>query len=287
MKTLSNSIEDIRNYIFLELKNKYSYNEIKSLINILFEEYCNINSAHLLAFPQEKINESELLNIVLATQQLKKEKPIQQILKKACFYNLCLNINENVLIPRPETEELCQNIVSLEKQYDNLNIIDLCTGSGCIALALKKHLPQSTIFAMDVSLQALFLAKQNSEKLNLEVNFMQGNLLENFDTTWQNFDVIVSNPPYIMEREKVEMKNNVLNYEPEIALFVKDANPLIFYQKIKEFAQKRLKKQGRLYLEINENLASETLSLFSDIEYIKELKQDIFGKNRFIFLKKK
>lgn len=287
MKTKSNSIEDIKDYIFSELKSKYSYNEIKSLTNVLFEEYCKLNSAHLLAFPKETINESELLNIVLATEQLKKEKPIQQILKKTYFYNLCLDINENVLIPRPETEELCQYIVALEKQNENINIIDLCTGSGCIALSLKNNIPKSTVFAMDVSSHALLLAKQNSKKLHLDIHFMQANLLADFDTPQQDFDIIVSNPPYIMDREKNEMKNNVLKYEPQIALFVEDANPLVFYQKIKEFAQKRLKKQGRIYLEINENLSLQTLNLFSDTEYIKELKQDVFGKNRFIFLKKK
>ncbi|MDO5759971.1 MAG: peptide chain release factor N(5)-glutamine methyltransferase [Bacteroidota bacterium] len=286
MKTKSNSIKDIREYIFVELQKKYSADEIKSLTNILFEEYCKINSAHLLAFAEEKINESELLNIVLATEQLKKEKPIQQILKKTYFYNLCININENVLIPRQETEELCHKIVALEQKLSPNNIIDLCTGSGCIALALKNNLPKSKVFAMDVSCPALLLAKQNGKQLDLDINFVQGDLLGDFDIE-QKFDVIVSNPPYVMQKEKILMKNNVLKYEPNIALFVEDENPLVFYQKIKEFAQKHLKSKGRLYLEINENLSIETSNLFSDTEYIKEIKQDVFGKERFIFLEKK
>lgn len=282
----SNSISDIQTYIQAELKNKYTKSEIRSLTNILFEEYGNIDSAHLLAFGQETVNESALLNIVLATEQLKKEKPIQQILRKTYFCDLCFDINEHVLIPRPETEELCKYIIDYEKKFKHSNIIDLCTGSGCIALSIKKYLNDCTVYAMDVSSTALDLAKRNSNKLLLKVIFVQGDLLQDFDLPI-NFDVIVSNPPYVMQKERREMKNNVLKYEPEIALFVEDGNPLIFYQKIEQFAQKRLNGKGRIYLEVNENLTEETLNLFSDKEYIKRIKTDIFGKKRFALLEKK
>ncbi len=288
MKTRSNKIKDIKDYVLEELKNKYSKTEINSLISILFEEYTGLNTAHILAFEQDYVNESELLKIVLATEQLKKEKPIQQILGYAEFCGLKIKVDENVLIPRPETEELCYKIVEQEKSNENkkLRIIDLCCGSACIALSLKKHLPQAEVFAMDVSSKALKIAQENINNLGLEIKLLQGDLLNGFNIE-QDFDIIVSNPPYIMQKEKADMHNNVLKYEPSIALFVEDEKPLIFYEKISSFAQKHLSKQGRVYLEINENLGNKTLSLFSEKEYLGQVKKDIFNKDRFIFLKKK
>lgn len=288
MKTRSNKIKDIKDYILEELRNKYSKTEINSLIAILFEEYAGLNSAHILAFEEDYINESELLKIVLATEQLKKEKPIQQILGYKEFCGLRLKVNENVLIPRPETEELCYKIIEQEKENESkkLRIIDLCCGSACIALSLKKYLPNAKVYAMDISTKALEIAKENISNSDLEIKLLQGDLLNGFDVD-QDFDIVVSNPPYIMQKEKVNMQNNVLKYEPSIALFVEDEKPLLFYEKINEFCKKRLSKNGRVYLEINENLGINTLSLFSEKEYIEQVIKDIFGKDRFIFLKKK
>ncbi len=288
MKTRSNKIKDIKDYILEELRNKYSKTEINSLIAILFEEYAGLNSAHILAFEEDYINESELLKIVLATEQLKKEKPIQQILGYKEFCGLRLKVNENVLIPRPETEELCYKIIEQEKENESkkLRIIDLCCGSACIALSLKKYLPNAKVYAMDISTKALEIAKENISNSGLEIKLLQGDLLNGFDID-QDFDIVVSNPPYIMQKEKVNMQNNVLKYEPSVALFVEDEKPLLFYEKINEFCKKRLSKNGRVYLEINENLGTNTLSLFSEKEYIEQVIKDIFGKDRFIFLKKK
>lgn len=285
MKTKSNRIEDIIEYIYKELKNKYQDNEIKSFVNILFEHFAQLNSAHLMAFPQETINESSLLNIVLATQELKKHKPIQQIIGKVDFLNISLDVNENVLIPRPETEELCQTIIQ-ENQEKNLDIIDLCSGSGCISLSLAKNIDKSKVLGVDISQEALSVARKNNENLGLDVQYMEANILENFDID-KKFDIIVSNPPYVMNKEKELIKKNVLYYEPHLALFVEDENPLIFYKAIAEFAKKHLKSGGKIYLEINENLAQETLDIFTDVQYVKKIIKDLFGKDRFIFLEKK
>jgi len=290
MKTKSNKIKDILDYILEELKNVYSPQEIKSLTRILFEEYANMDLAHLLAFAEEYINESELLNIVLATEKLKKHTPIQYILSYTDFCSLHIDLSKDVLIPRPETEELTMKIIANNKDKKQLNIIDLCTGSGCIALALNRFLTNSKVIGVDVSSAAIEIAKTNNKNLNLNVNFLLFDLLRDdlsFFATMQPFDLIVSNPPYVMNKEKEQMQRNVLNYEPHLALFVNDENPLIFYEKIVFFAQKYLKNGGKMYLEINNSLSSQTFSLFPQKEFIASVEKDIFGKDRYIFLQKK
>ncbi|MBQ9254806.1 MAG: peptide chain release factor N(5)-glutamine methyltransferase [Bacteroidales bacterium] len=286
MKTKSNRIGDIKKFIHNELKNKYSNEEIKSFTNILFSSFANLSSAHITAFEQETINESELLKIYLAVEDLKKYKPIQYIIGKVEFLNIDIEVNENVLIPRPETEELCQYIIQENKDKE-VKIVDLCSGSGCISLALAYNIKKSKVYGVDVSLKALELAKKNANNLKLNVIYRQNDILdEGFDIE-EDFDIIVSNPPYVRELEKKQMSENVLNYEPHLALFVKDENPLIFYEKIAQFAQKRLKKGGKIYLEVNNFLASETIALFSEKEYVRRIVKDIFDKDRFIFLEKK
>ena len=306
MKTKSNKIEDIITYINNELKNKYPYNEIKAFVNILFKEYTGMNSAHLLAFGRDTINESSLLNIVLATEKLKKYVPVQYILGHTEFCGLDIKLTPDVLIPRPETEELTQMIIE-ENKAEKLNILDLCSGSGCIALSLCRFIKNSNVFAVDISEKALQTAEENNCRLGLNVRFACMDLLtdENLDLLFADnelmtensvngssktnlkFDIIVSNPPYVMDKEKVMMSENVLNYEPPLALFVKDENPLIFYEKIAVIAEKYLKSGGKIYLEVNENLANETVALFSQKEYFAEIRKDIYAKNRFIFLQKK
>lgn len=290
MKTKSNKIKDVLSYIDNELKNVYPKEEITAFKNILFDEYADMNSAHLLAFMDDYINESSLLRIVLATEKLKKQVPIQYILHHTQFLDLNISLTTDVLIPRPETEELVSKIITENKQRENLNIIDLCTGSGCIGLALNKFLKDSKVMALDVSPAALEVVKKNNKELGLVVETMLFDLLnDDFSRfeTMQPFDIIVSNPPYVMNKEKKEMQKNVLNYEPHLALFVKDENPLVFYKKIAFFAQKFLKKGGKVYLEINNSLSSQTLALFSQTEFIARIEKDIFDKERFIFLEKK
>ena len=289
MKTKSNKIGDIVKYIHNELKNKYSKDEIQSFINILFEHFASINSAHILAFPDETINESELLNIYLATEDLRKYRPIQYIIGEVDFLNIHIKINEQALIPRPETEELVQYIIDdcNKEKSENLNILDLCSGSGCISLALAKNFPNAEVTGIDISKDAIMLATENAEKLQLNnAYFIEKDLLNTDFNLEEKYDIIVSNPPYVRESERIEIKNNVLDYEPWLALFVKDENPLIFYKKIEEISRKYLKNKRKIYLECNNFLAKQTEALFSQKEYFTEIKQDIFGKDRFIFIEK-
>lgn len=286
MKTKSNSIKDIKDYIYNELKNKYSNNEIIAFINILFKQYADLDSAHLLAFEDETINESSLLDIVLATQRLRKYEPIQYIIGEVEFLNVKLKVNNSVLIPRSETEQLTSMIIQ-ENKAKALQIIDVCCGSGCISLALKKNLPSTNVIGVDISQEALKVAKTNAMNNHIDVDFQYFDILNNEYISDIQYDIIVSNPPYVRQKEKTMMQKNVLDYEPPIALYVEDDNPLIFYKSLNVFAQKQLKKGGKMYLEINEYLSSQTMVLFSDLQFIKEIKKDIYDKERFIFLQKK
>ena len=215
-------------------------------------------------------------------QQLLLHKPIQQIVGYCWFANCKFIVDENVLIPRPETEELITHIIT-ENKNKQLNILDIGTGSGCIAIAVKKQLPNATITAIDISQKALDIARQNANNLNVDITFIELDFLD--ESNWNSlpaFDIIVSNPPYIKEDEKQEMSNNVLLHEPHLALFVPNNNALLFYKKIKKFSQNKLKKNGVIWLEINENLSDETADLFNLLGYKTEIKTDMQGKKRMI-----
>jgi release factor glutamine methyltransferase len=218
-------------------------------------------------------------------EQLKKEIPIQYILGVTHFYGLEFEVNSAVLIPRPETEELVDWIVQKSKiknQKSKIKILDIGTGSGCIAIALAKNLPNAQVFALDVSEKALATAKKNAEKNQVQLSFIHQSILETEDLA-QEFDIIVSNPPYVRELEKHEIKNNVLDNEPHLALFVEDNDALIFYRKIAQLAQKNLKSEGQLYFEINQYLGKETLNLLLEMGFKNcELRQDIYGNDRMI-----
>jgi release factor glutamine methyltransferase len=216
-------------------------------------------------------------------EQLKLEIPIQYLLGKTSFYGLDFEVNENVLIPRPETEELVDWI--LERQQPtgngrNLKILDIGTGSGCIAISLAKNLPNAQVFAIDVSEKALATAKKNAESNAVKVTFISRNILDAEDLE-QEFDIIVSNPPYVRNLEKEEIKKNVLEHEPHLALFVEDNDALIFYRKIAELAQKNLSNSGELYFEINQYLGKEMVDLLEGMNFKNiELRKDIYGNDR-------
>jgi release factor glutamine methyltransferase len=201
------------------------------------------------------------------------------------FYGLEFEVNSAVLIPRPETEELVDWIVQKSKiknQKSKIKILDIGTGSGCIAIALAKNLPNAQVFALDVSEQALATAKTNAELNQVTIQFLHQSILET-ENLCQQFDVIVSNPPYVRELEKQEIKKNVLDNEPHLALFVEDNDALIFYRKIAQLAQKNLNPQGQLYFEINQYLGQEMLDLLREMGFKNsELRQDIYGNDRMI-----
>ncbi|MDB2336620.1 peptide chain release factor N(5)-glutamine methyltransferase, partial [Flavobacteriaceae bacterium] len=226
-----------------------------------------------------------------STKLLEQEIPIQYILGKTEFYGFPFILNEHVLIPRPETEELIssilENVLKTRSFHTNANekqlkILDIGTGSGCIPISLKKSLPFAEITAIDVSNEALTIAKKNAVLNKVDINLTQQDIL-NTTSLNQLYDVIVSNPPYVRESEKKEIKNNVLNNEPHMALFVEDNNPLVFYNKIAELAKNHLTKNGTLFFEINQYLGKETVELIKLKGFNKiQLKKDIFGRDRII-----
>lgn len=278
MKIASNKIKDILRFFRKELKDSYENDELETIIVFCFEKFLNLNRAELISKMENTVSESELLKFNFAIKDLKKNKPIQYILGEADFYRLKFKVNEHVLIPRPETEELVHLIIQ-ENKNTSPSIIDIGTGSGCIPIALKKNIPSAKISAIDISEQALKVSRDNAKLNGVEIEFISDNIL-NPRSKIQNpesfFDIIVSNPPYICISEKEKMHKNVLEYEPHIALFVNDNDPLLFYKAICDFALLHLNENGVIYLEINQSLSSETNNLlenkgFKNIELIKDL----------------
>ena len=224
-------------------------------------------------FVKDEINE--------ILERLKKEEPIQYLTGECRFHGMDMIIEPGVLIPRPETEELVDLIIDQNKNKIDLNILDLCTGSGCIALALARNLPFSTVTAVDFSDVALKVGEKNSKKLKTKVNFLKADIFE--WTTEEKYDIIVSNPPYVMDSEALKMDRNVLDYEPHEALFVRDENPLQYYKRIVEIAKESLKKNGRLYFEINPLTAIQLKDYMESAGFKDaELVRDFEGKNRFL-----
>ncbi|MCL2412850.1 MAG: peptide chain release factor N(5)-glutamine methyltransferase, partial [Bacteroidales bacterium] len=224
--------------------------------------------------------ESMMLKFSFAVKDLKKHKPIQYILGTCDFLDLSLHLTEDVLIPRPETEELVQKIAKENKNFTG-KILDICTGSGCIALALKKQLPHALVQGFDNSENATVIAKENAKINQLGVDFFVADIF-NFSTE-KRFDIIVSNPPYVLHSEKSQMKKNVLHYEPHEALFVDDKEPLVFYSAIVDFAKKRLNPDGKLYVEINEKFGREVAKLLKNQGFSSvKIDKDFLGKDRFV-----
>ena len=280
MKIASNKIKDILRYFREELQDVYSKDELESIIAYCFEYYLKLNRAELVSKADQTISESELLKLNFAIKDLKIQKPIQYILGEADFYQLKFKVNEHVLIPRPETEELVYLIINdTKKNAESLSILDIGTGSGCIPIALKKNILSAKVTAMDVSADALEVAKQNANQNGVEIEFVCDSILNptsHLSHLSFHFDIIVSNPPYISVSEKAGMDKNVVAFEPHLALFVENDNPLLFYEVICNFALKALKKKGIIYLEINQRLGPETKNLlenkgFKNVELIKDL----------------
>lgn len=289
------TIKQYRAHFNESLKHLYPTSEIDSFFFIILEEYMGFKRIDIVLKSDFNIDQKSLNLMQIATKQLEQEIPIQYIIGKTEFFGLPFNINKEVLIPRPETEELVERVikeVSLIKTYKTdsnettnekqLKILDIGTGSGCIAISLKKEIPSSKISAIDVSNEALRIAKKNALLNKVDINFIHLDILKtnNLDKL---YDVIVSNPPYVRELEKKEMKNNVLNNEPHLALFVDNKNPLLFYNKIAELAKNFLTKNGQLHFEINQYLGKETVILIAEKGFKNiQLKKDIFGNDRII-----
>lgn len=268
-----------------ELSSLYDEKEIESFFYIILEQFHNKKRIDLALNPAMEMDALQLLPWETVLSELKKEKPIQYILGETEFYGLRFLVNESTLIPRPETEELVEWIIESTKyevQSTNLKVLDIGTGSGCIAISLAKNLLNAQVSAIDVSEKALAIANKNAEINDVEVAFILKNILETEDLEHQ-FDIIVSNPPYVRNLEKAEIKPNVLEFEPHLALFVDDNDALLFYRKIAQLAVKNLSENGKLFFEINQYLGKETVDLLENLGFKNvELKKDIYGNDRMI-----
>lgn len=278
-------LKQYKAHFFNSLKNIQDEQEIESFFFILTEYLHNLKRVDVALNPNFELSDEEVekWNAILA--DLQQEKPIQYITGEAWFYGLQFEVNENTLIPRPETEELVEWIIESQKskvKSQKFEILDIGTGSGCIPISLKANLPQANVSAIDVSEQALEVAKRNAISNKVEINFIQTNILEVEDLN-QHFDIIVSNPPYVRNLEKEEIKKNVLDYEPHLALFVEDTDALLFYRKIAQLALKNLAPNGLLFFEINQYLGKETVELLQNLGFNTiELKKDMYGNDRMI-----
>ena len=271
-----------------ELSSLYDAMEIESFFFLILEQFRNLKRIDLALQPDLEFSEAEISQWNLVLEQLKQEIPIQYILGKTHFYGLEFQVNPNVLIPRPETEELVDWIIKTNSNgnLSTIKIIDIGTGSGCIAISLAKNLPNASVFALDVSKKALEMAQINALQNETKITFIENNILETTSFE-QQFDVIVSNPPYVRNLEKAEIKKNVLENEPHLALFVADDDALLFYRKIAQIAMKNLQPSGQLYFEINQYLGKETFDLLADLGFQNiELRQDIYGNDRMISCRK-
>lgn len=317
------TVEALKYYYLKELSNIYPKEEILSFYYMLMEFKLGYSKSDTVLNAHEEIKNGDFRFFKTALSDLKTEKPIQYIIGETGFYGLRFKVDSSVLIPRPETEELVEWIISdvenemmdlrdgiieqsgkrQEKGHQKqetgdhgknqkirptaighrpMTVLDIGTGSGCIAIALAKNLPNAEIYALDVSAEALGIARENAFINTVNVRFVKADILEDTLNELPKFDIIVSNPPYVRISEKKEMKDNVLKHEPHLALFVKDNDPLVFYRRIISLAQDKLKKNGSLYFEINQYLAEETKMLTDLLSARTEIREDLKGNKRML-----
>ena len=283
MRIASNKYNSVMTFALSELKALYPSTEIKALVYYLFEEYLNVSRTDYILNSQKSMSESELLKFNFAIKDLKKGKPIQHILGFAYFLDRKFKVSKETLIPRPETEELVQLIHQDLRKLSNLKILDIGTGTGCIPISLAIDMPQHQYFGLDFKTEILELAQENATLHQVKVNFNKLDILKANTKDLQKYDIIISNPPYVLESEKAQMHQNVLDYEPASALYIPDDQALVFYAKIIELASTNLNQSGKLYFEINENKALALVALLKNYGFSRiSIHQDIHAKDRFI-----
>ena len=275
-------ISDLKSNFKKSLSELYPSEEVQSFFNILSEKYLNLSRIEIALNRDRRLTETEAEKFQKAILRLQNHEPIQYIIGETEFYGLPFKVNKHTLIPRPETEELVEWILSEFPPSGARGILDIGTGTGCIAISLAKNLPNAKISALDISEEALKIAEANAKLNKVEVNFFQTDILA-AETLPKQYDVIVSNPPYVRELEKKQMQQNVLKYEPHSALYVKDEDPLLFYRAISRLAKNHLNPGGKLFFEINEYLAYEMTELLKAAGFKNiEIKKDIYGKDRML-----
>jgi len=276
-------IKQYRTQFIKELSPFYDAYEAESFFYLILEDKHQLRQIDLALNHELNFSESDFVVWDSLLSQLKKEVPIQYLLGKTSFYGLDFEVNENVLIPRPETEELVEWIINENSKTDKtkkLKILDIGTGSGCIAISLAKNLPNAEVYGVDISKKAIVTAKRNAIRNNVDVTFVFLDILKTDELRF-NYDIIVSNPPYVRNLEKEEIKKNVLDYEPHLALFVEDNDALIFYRKIAALAKNSLLEGGQLFFEINQYLGKEMTYLLETMNFKNiELKKDIYDNDR-------
>ncbi|GGG46992.1 release factor glutamine methyltransferase [Croceivirga lutea] len=276
-------LKEIKSIFKKELQSLYPKEEIDSFFFLLIEHYLGLQRFILVVQPELVITKEEEQPLFEALSRLKNQEPVQYIIGETFFKELRFKVNQHTLIPRPETEELVNWILNdLSDTPKKTRLLDIGTGSGCIAISLAHYLPQANVSAVDISKKALHIAQENATHNGVEINFFQQDILTAKQADY-SYDIIVSNPPYVRELEKAEMHKNVLQYEPESALFVSDKNPLLFYEAIVEFATKNLAEGGSLYFEINQYLPEVTKQLLLTKGFTQvELRKDILGNFRML-----
>jgi release factor glutamine methyltransferase len=280
MKSIAKIIKSFKN----ELAITYPLTEINSIIEIVFEHELGYSKTDLILKSENQLTEIQFERLKTILTRLKNNEPVQYVLKKTVFFDLDFFVAPGVLIPRQETEELIDWIIKDADAEKSINILDIGTGSGCIAISLAANLQMAKVQAYDISERALEIAQKNASINKLAVKFLKVDILKQQQTTEnQKFDIIVSNPPYVLKKEKELIDKNVLDYEPELALFVEDNDPLLFYIAITNYANLNLSKEGKLYFEINETYGKEVKNLLLENGFKNvELRKDLNGKDRMI-----
>jgi release factor glutamine methyltransferase len=280
MFTPTNKLIDLLPYFKKKLGALYGEREVENL----FYWVCDVKfglQKFQVKHDGSRLTESELLAVRNIVKRLEKQEPIQYILGETEFYNCKIKVDTNTLIPRPETEELVDWV--LDNTFNDARVLDIGTGSGCIPIALKKRFASLEVSAIDISTKAIAMAKASAELNNVNIEFIEMDILDPNVDALEEYDIIVSNPPYVLESDKEKMNQNVLGYEPHLALFVEDQNPLLFYKAIAKIGLEILAKNGLLFFEIHENFGAETIQMLKELGYQNiELRQDMQGKDRMI-----
>jgi len=285
MRLPNNSLSALIAFYQSELNSAYENSEIDAIVELVLEHYLKYSKTDIIVKRKENINQSDLLKLYFCCKELKNNTPIQYVLKEAWFYNLKFYVNQHVLIPRPETEELVD--VILKENKEALSFLDIGTGSGCIPIAIKNTNNKSNVYACDISADALLVAKKNSGLNKTPVTFIELDILNNKEVEERitsTFDVIISNPPYIKFDEKNLLSDHVINNEPHLALFVNGTDDILFYKMIIDLCRQKLNANGKLYFELNPLTAEDVLAYANNSKIFKhaELIKDMSGKMRFL-----
>ena len=279
----SNRVRDIISLYHEELDGMYGNGEVGVFLDMLFEAFLGWDKVRLLTSKEQTIDQSDLLRFHWALEDLKQYRPIQHIIGHTDFCGCRIEVSPDVLIPRPETEEIVNWILhTIHYPLSTIHFLDLCTGSGCIAIALKKAFPVADVTAVDVSPEALEIARQNAQNNGVEVRFVEGDVLGGANGVNGQYGLIVSNPPYVRDSERAQMAANVLDYDPALALFVPDDDPLRFYRAIATIAKEHLADDGQVVVEINEALGDETCAVFKAQGFTPKVHEDFRGKPRWV-----